>query len=72
LHYSKNPLAETWKKMNLDTWRKEMGGIKRIISNLAEIPIDEIVGARAPGLQTAGNVTFTVRPQKHIQYTIIK
>ncbi len=46
--------------MDLETWKKEMGGAKRIISKLAEIPINEIIGARAPGLQTAANVTFTV------------
>jgi hypothetical protein len=46
--------------MDLETWKKEMGGAKRIISKLAQIPINEIIGARAPGLQTAANITFTV------------
>jgi hypothetical protein len=65
---SKNPLAETWKKMNLETWKKEMGGVKRIISKLAEIPINEIIGARAPGLQTAANVTFTALVEEGFKY----
>jgi hypothetical protein len=65
---SKSPLGETWKKMDLDTWRKEMGGVKRIISKLAEIPEEEIIGARAPQLQTAGNITFTALVKEGFKY----
>lgn len=51
---------DAWKKMDLDTWRKEMGGMRRLLSKFADIPIEDIQGARAPGLQTAGNITIQV------------
>lgn len=37
-----------------------MGGQRQILSKYSEIPIEQIRGVRAPNLQTAGNVTFTV------------
>ncbi|CAG2170232.1 unnamed protein product [Oppiella nova] len=57
-----------WKSLDLEGWREEFGGIKRILSKLADIPINEIVGSRAPDLQTAGNITFTALADEGFRY----
>lgn len=60
--------SEVWKKMSLEGWQQEMGGQRKIISKFANIPLDQVVGARAPGLQTAGNVTFTALQNEGFLY----
>jgi peptidoglycan/xylan/chitin deacetylase (PgdA/CDA1 family) len=65
---SKTASNEVWKKMNLTTWRAEMGGQRQILAKYAEIPIEDIVGARAPNLQTAGNITFTALQEEGFLY----
>ncbi|XP_054156547.1 chitin deacetylase 8-like [Oppia nitens] len=59
---------EHWKNLDVDGWRAEFGGMKKILSKYADIPISAIVGARAPELQTAGNVTFTALKQEGFLY----
>ena len=46
--------------MPYDSWRAEFGGQRDILSKFADIPAADIKGARAPNLQTAGNVTIAV------------
>lgn len=55
-----------WKDLSLTKWREEMGGMRKLISKLARIPLDDIRGARAPFLQTGGNRTFLVSLQSHL------
>lgn len=65
---SKNNFQDYWKKLDLAEWKAEMGGQRRIISKLADIPIENIKGARAPNLQTAGNITIAALVSEKFEY----
>lgn len=51
LVYSKNPLESYWKNISKADAIAEMGGQKKIIAKFANIPTDQIVGARLPLLK---------------------
>lgn len=56
--------ADYWKSASSETWHNEMEGLKTIISNNANIPIDSIVGSRAPFVQPGGDAM--IQPLKEI------
>lgn len=62
------PSTEYWKNANQTIWEEELGGIRKIISKFANIPESDIVGVRAPFLQTAGDVTFGVMKSLDFHY----
>lgn len=49
-------------------WKEELVGMRSIISNLAQIPLNEITGIRAPFLQTSGTPTFRVLHENGFTY----
>lgn len=57
---SKNNWQDYWKTLSYEKWVDEFGGQKKILSKYAAIPLEDVKGARAPNLQTAGNVTIAV------------
>lgn len=57
---SKNNWQDYWKTLKYEGWVDEFGGQKKILAKYASIPEADIKGARAPNLQTAGNVTIAV------------
>ena len=50
--------TEMWKYASVERWRDEMVGMRSILSKYGLIPSSEILGQRAPFLQTAGDATF--------------
>ncbi|KPM09170.1 hypothetical protein QR98_0077030 [Sarcoptes scabiei] len=65
---SKNSRKEYWEKLDFDGWREEMSGQKKILVKYAKIPPHSIQGARAPDLQTAGNVTYQALKDAEFSY----
>jgi len=47
-----------FKGLNQSEWTAEMGGMKTMLTNFAELPPEEIRGTRAPFLQGGGDVQF--------------
>ncbi|GAB6029743.1 hypothetical protein CHUAL_005459 [Chamberlinius hualienensis] len=50
--------TDYWKALDYNGWLDEMYGLKQIASNLANIPMKDIVGSRAPFLQGGGDTMF--------------
>lgn len=65
---NKNNYQDYWKNLDYEGWRAEFGGQKRILAKLAEIPEADIKGARAPNLQTAGNITIAALVHEKYEY----
>ena len=49
--YSHRSNLTYWSRISSDEWAAEMAGMRTIISEHANIPIDDIKGIRAPFLQ---------------------
>ncbi|KAG8188553.1 hypothetical protein JTE90_007161 [Oedothorax gibbosus] len=60
--------TELWRKATDDRWKKEMVGMRVMLDTFAGIPKKEVVGHRAPFLQTAGNTTFQVLQREGFLY----
>lgn len=67
-YFSKNSLAQYWSEASEDTIEQEFGGQRTIISTFANIPIDDIIGARTPQLQIEGDVSIDGYIKAGIQY----
>ncbi|KAI2810933.1 Adenylate cyclase type 8 [Blomia tropicalis] len=65
---SKNNYQDYWKNLNFIGWKEEFGGQRRIISKYADIPLTDIKGARAPNLQTSGNITIAALVSEDYEY----
>lgn len=52
--------TDMWRHASDDRWKKEMVGLRAMLGPFGGIPAKEVVGHRAPFLQTAGNTTFQV------------
>ncbi|GJQ83036.1 hypothetical protein Trydic_g15850 [Trypoxylus dichotomus] len=65
---SRSSLAEYWQSATLETLVQEFGGQREILSKFANIPIEDIVGAKVPNLQMAGNTLFEAYQQSEIEY----
>lgn len=60
--------ASTWALKTVEEWSDELGGMRQTLSKFANIPIESIVGERAPFLQTSGDVTFQAMSQSGIKW----
>lgn len=49
-----------WKSAKYERWFNEITGMRTILSRVGLVPASEIIGHRAPFLQTSGDVTFQV------------
>lgn len=57
-----------WKGLNKTGWILEIDGMRRMITQFADIPIEEIIGFRAPFLQIGGNEMFSALVEKNFLY----
>jgi len=57
-----------WKGMNVDGWIAEAEGMRRMISQFAAIPKEDIKGFRAPFLQIGGDEMFTALSKMGFSY----
>ncbi|XP_017461674.1 PREDICTED: uncharacterized protein LOC108355012, partial [Rhagoletis zephyria] len=65
---SKNNWQDYWKTLSYEKWVDEFGGQKKILSKYAAIPLEDVKGARAPNLQTAGNLTIAALVHEKFEY----
>lgn len=66
--YSKDPTAQYWANASVETLYQEIYGQRQILSKFANIPLDEIVGAKVPNLEMSGDTLFQAYQQSGIQY----
>nr|AHH02589.1 peritrophic membrane chitin binding protein P42 [Holotrichia parallela] len=60
--------SEYWTNADVNTLVDEFYGQKQIISRFANIPIADVVGARVPNFQNAGNNLYLAYQQSGIEY----
>ncbi|XP_023332330.1 uncharacterized protein LOC111704337 isoform X1 [Eurytemora carolleeae] len=60
--------TDYWKALNVTGWRNEIEGLRKMISQFAAIPKEEITGFRAPFLQLGGDEMFTALQQDGFKY----
>jgi hypothetical protein len=65
---TKNSLAEYWSSASEETLNEEFGGQRTIISTFANIPAEDIIGARTPQLQLEGDVSINAYVAAGLQY----
>jgi hypothetical protein len=65
---TKNSLAQYWSNATEDTLINEFGGQRTIITTFANIPSEDIIGARTPQLQLEGDVSINAYEASGIQY----
>jgi len=57
-----------WKGLNVDGWSDEIEGMRKMISQFAAIPKEEIKGFRAPFLQLGGDEMYTALERDGFAY----
>jgi len=57
-----------WKGMNVDSWTKEIEGMRQMITQFAAIPKEDIRGWRSPFLQMGADEMFTALSQNNFAY----
>jgi len=57
-----------WKGMNVDSWTKEIEGMRQMITQFAAIPKEDIKGWRSPFLQMGADEMFTALYQLNFTY----
>ncbi|GIY22966.1 nodB homology domain-containing protein [Caerostris extrusa] len=60
--------TEMWKTASLNRWKDEMTGMRQILSKFGLIPSSEILGHRAPFLQSSGDSTFEMLKENQFVY----
>ncbi|KAI4465999.1 chitin deacetylase-like 9 isoform a [Holotrichia oblita] len=65
---TKNPLTEYWLEASVDTLVQEFDGQRQIISRFANIPVEDITGARVPNMALAGDNLFNALNSVGIEY----
>ncbi|XP_063913716.1 chitin deacetylase 8-like [Zophobas morio] len=63
-----NSSSQYWSEATEETLVKEFQGQRTIISTFANIPIDDIIGARTPQLQLQGDVSINAYITSGLQY----
>jgi hypothetical protein len=63
-----NPSEKYWSEASLETWAKEMAGVRLIIERFANITDNSIVGVRAPYLRVGGNNQFFMMEEQAFLY----
>jgi len=57
-----------WKGLNVDGWEAEAEGMRKMISQFAAIPKEDVSGFRAPFLQMGGDEMYTALYQNDFKY----
>ncbi|XP_013773959.1 uncharacterized protein LOC106458937 [Limulus polyphemus] len=57
-----------WSSANLETWAKEMAGVRLILEKYANITDNSIVGVRSPYLRLGGNAQFRMMEEQAFLY----
>ncbi|GFS10664.1 polysaccharide deacetylase-like protein [Elysia marginata] len=57
-----------WAHAGYDNWNEEVVGMRERLHRSAEIPIDEIVGMRAPFLQIGGDAQYAMLAENNFRY----
>ncbi|XP_076326310.1 chitin deacetylase 1-like [Tachypleus tridentatus] len=57
-----------WSSANLETWAKEMAGMRLILEKFANITDNSIVGVRSPYLRLGGNTQFRMLEEQSFLY----
>ncbi|KAI4466001.1 chitin deacetylase-like 9 isoform a [Holotrichia oblita] len=65
---SRNSLSSYWQEASLETLVEEFYGQRQILSRFANIPIEDIVGAKIPNLEMVGNTLFEAYAESGIEY----
>ncbi|KAI4466003.1 chitin deacetylase-like 9 isoform a [Holotrichia oblita] len=65
---TRNSLVSYWKEVSVDTLVEEFYGQRQIISRFANIPIEDIIGAKVPHLEMLGNDLFEAYVESGIEY----
>ncbi|CAH1961452.1 unnamed protein product [Acanthoscelides obtectus] len=65
---TKNNLQSYWRNANESTLTQEFLGMKKILAKFANIPEDQIIGARTPQFQLAGNHTIAAYRTANLSY----
>ncbi len=68
ISYRHNPSEKYWSEASLETWAKEMAGVRLIIERFANITDNSIVGVRAPYLRVGGNNQFFMMEEQAFLY----
>ncbi|KAM7294033.1 chitin deacetylase 8-like [Ixodes scapularis] len=63
-----NGTSDYWSKLGTDGWKAEMVGERDLLANHAAIPASDIVGMRAPLLQTGGDNTYAMLKENGFLY----
>ena len=63
-----NPSEKYWSEANVETWAKEMAGVRLIIERFSNITDNSIVGVRAPYLRVGGNNQFFMMEEQAFLY----
>merc|ERR1712061_143402 len=57
-----------WSTMSEQEWEDEMYGVRQQLNKFANVPMDEVVGVRAPFLQGGGDAMYQMMQQKGFLY----
>ena len=68
LIFSHRSPPDYFKSLNESEWEAEMGGIKQMLVEFAEIPPEEIRGTRAPFLQGGGDIQLNMMKKFGFEY----
>jgi len=60
--------TDYWKALNVTGWRNEIEGLRKMISQFAAVPKEEISGFRAPFLQLGGDEMYTALKEDGFKY----
>jgi len=57
-----------WATMSEKEWEDEMFGVKQMLNQFSKIPMDDIIGVRAPFLQGGGDAMYQMLQNKGFMY----
>lgn len=60
--------TEYWKSLDMDGWKDEMVGVRKMIGQFAAINPCEVTGTRAPYLQGGGDVMYAMLEENKFTY----
>ena len=68
MFFSHRGPPDYFKNLNKTEWVAEIGGMKTMLVNMAEIPEEDIKGMRAPFLQGGGDVQIDMMEELGLEY----
>lgn len=61
-------MSSYWQEATTATLQAEFGGQRKIVSKFANIPIEDVIGARVPNLVLSGDKLFTAYQNAGLKY----